>query len=105
MRRTSYAIVLVGLLAGCVPVHMNPARDQFGVSTARPEAGAAAPAAPELAALDHKARNVCTRGYDGAAPTVQPADNGTQLIDEKLRCDHYDRLTFDFLHMNWANLF
>ncbi|HEY3919837.1 MAG TPA: hypothetical protein VGL83_18750 [Stellaceae bacterium] len=85
---------------------MDPSRDQFGVSAARPDdAGTAAPAAPELAALDQKAHKVCTLGYDGAAPTIQPADNGQQLVDQKLRCQHYDRLTFDYVHMDWSNLF
>lgn len=109
MGRSLYRIVLLGLslgvLAACVPISLDPARDQFGVSTARPDAAAAGPAAPQLAELDRKARAICTTGYQGAAPTIQPAQNGQQLVDQKLRCGHYDRLNLDYVHMSWSNIF
>jgi hypothetical protein len=39
------------------------------------------------------------------APTVQPAQNAQQLVDQKLRCGHYDRLNLDYVHMSWSNIF
>jgi len=105
MGRSLYLIVLLGLLSGCVPIAIDPARDQFGVSTARPDAGATGPSDPQLAELDRKSQQICTTGYQGAAPTVQPAQNGSQLVDQKLRCSHYDRLNFDYVHMSWSNIF
>ena len=105
MGRSLYLIVLLGLLSGCVPIAIDPARDQFGVSTARPDAGAAGPADPQLAELDRKAQQICTTGYQGAAPTVQPAQSAQQLVDQKLRCAHYDRVNLDYVHMSWSNIF
>jgi hypothetical protein len=105
MGRSLYLIVLLGFLSGCVPIAIDPARDQFGVSTVRPDAGAAPPAGPQLAELDRKAQQICTTGYQGAAPTVQPALNSQQLVDQKLRCGHYDHLNLDYVHMSWANIF
>lgn len=105
MGRSLYLIVLLGLLSGCVPIGIDPARDQFGVSTARPDAGATGPTDPQLAELDRKSQQVCTTGYQGAAPTVQPAQNGAQLVDQKLRCAHYDRVNLDYVHMSWSNIF
>src|SRR5579863_1067907 len=109
MGRSLYLVVLLGIssmaLSACVPIAIDPARDQFGVSTARPDAGAAGPAGPELAELDRKAQAICTTGYHGAAPTVQPAQNAQQLVDQQLRCSHYDRLNLDYVHMDWSNVF
>jgi hypothetical protein len=110
MGRSLYLIVMLGLLPGalaaCVPIASDPARDQFGISTARPDAAAAAPADPLLAELDRKARQICTTGYQGAAPTVEPARQGQQLADQKLRCGHYDRLQpFNFDNVVWSNIF
>jgi hypothetical protein len=110
MGRSLYHIVLIGLSVGalgaCVPISLDPARDQFGVSTARPDAAAAAPADPQLAELDRKSQQICTTGYQGAAPTVQPAQNGQQLVDQKLRCGHYDRLQpLNFDNVVWSNIF
>ena len=104
MGRSLYLIVLLGILAGCVPIHSDPSRDKFGVSTARPDAGAAPSGDPQLAALDTKSKAVCTTGFRADAPTVQPAQASQQLVDRKLRCGHYDRIDFDFVHMDWANL-
>jgi hypothetical protein len=105
MGRSLYLIVLLGLLSGCVPIAIDPARDQFGVSTAQSEVDAAVPADPQLAELDRKAQQICTTGYQGAAPTLQPAMNGQQLADQKLRCSHYDHLNLDYVHMSWTNIF
>lgn len=105
MGRSLYLFVLIGLLSGCVPIAIDPARDQFGVSTARPDAGAEPPATPQLAELDRKGNGICTTGTERAAPTVQPAQNDQQLVDQKLRCGHYDRLNLDYLHMSWSNIF
>jgi hypothetical protein len=105
MGRSLYLIVLLGLLSGCVPIAIDPARDQFGVSTARPDAGAAGPADPQLAELDRKSQQICTTGYQAAAPTILPAQNAQQLVDQKLRCAHYDRVNLDYVHMSWSNIF
>jgi hypothetical protein len=111
MRHLLESIVLIGILSGtlaaCVPITIDPARDQFGVSTARPDAGGAPPAEPQLAELDRKARAICTTGYQGEAPTVQPADSAPaqQLVHQLLRCGHYDRLTFDYFDVDWSNVF
>ena len=133
MRHSLYCIVLLGILAGslsaCAPVLIDPARDQFGVSSARPDAGTAPAANPQLAELDRKARAICTTGYIADPPTIIPATSGSvpggmpvgeiiqqqkpvveiaqqqQLVAQMLRCGHYDRLTFDYLHVNWSNVF
>ena len=105
MGRSLYLIVLLGLLSGCVPISIDPARDQFGVSTARPDAGAAGPTDPQLAELDRKSQQICSTGYQDATPTIQPAQNGAQLVDQRLRCAHYDRVNLDYVHMSWSNIF
>jgi hypothetical protein len=105
MGRSLYLIVLLGLLSGCVPISIDPVRDQFGVSTSRPDGGATGPADPQLAELDRKAQQICTTDYQGAAPAVQPAANDQQIVDRQLRCGHYDRLNLDYLHMSWSNIF
>jgi hypothetical protein len=104
MSRSLYTLVLLGLLAGCVPINTDPSRDQFGVSAARPDAGQAPPADPQLAALATKVNAVCTTGDQAAAPTLLPAQDNQQLVDQKLRCGHYDRLKVDFVHMDWTNI-
>ncbi|HEV8015427.1 MAG TPA: hypothetical protein VGP48_07820 [Stellaceae bacterium] len=104
MGRSLYIVVLLGLLSGCVPINIDRTRDQFGVSTARPDAGGAPPTDPQLAAIKTKALAVCTTGYTPAAPTVQPATDNQQLVDEQLRCGHYDRLQFDFRGAGWSNV-
>ena len=105
MGRSLYLIVLLGLLSGCVPIAIDPGRDQFGVSTARPDAAAAGPTDPQLAELDRKSQAVCSTGYQAEAPTLQPAQNSQQIVDQKLRCSHYDRLNLDYVHMDWSNVF
>jgi hypothetical protein len=105
MGRSLYLIVLLCLLSGCVPIGLDAARDQFGVSRGGVVAAAAGPTGPQLAELDRKAQQICTTGHEGVAPTVQPAQDGQQLVDQKLRCGHYDRLNLDYVHMNWSNIF
>jgi hypothetical protein len=105
MGRWLYLIVLLGVLSGCVPSPIDPGRDPFGVSTVRQDAGAEGPAAPQLAELDRKGQAICTTGTQPAAPAVQPAQNGQQVVDQKLRCGHYDRLNLDYWHMDWSNIF
>jgi hypothetical protein len=97
--------LLVVVLNGCVPIVRDSTRDEFGVSTARPDAGANPPATAELAKLDWKAKQVCIRRYDQTHQDIEPAEAGQQLIDMKLRCGHYDRLDFDYAHVDWSNLF
>jgi hypothetical protein len=104
MGRSLYLIVLASFLSGCVPISIDSARDQFGVSTARPDAAAAGPSQAQLAELDRKAQQVCTTGYQGQAPTVQPAQDGQQIVDQQLRCSHYDHLNLDYVHMGWSNI-
>lgn len=103
MGRSLYMVVLLGLLAGCVPINSDPSRDPFGVSAARPDVGATPPADPQLAALATKANAVCITGAQTQPPTVLPAQDNQQLVDQQLRCGHYDRLKFDYLHINWSN--
>ena len=105
MGRSLYLFVLIGILSGCVPIAIDPARDQFGVATARPDAAAEGPAAAQLAELDRKGNGICTTGTERTAPTVQPAQNDQQLVDQKLRCGHYHRLNLDYIHMSWSNIF
>ena len=104
MARVFYLIGFVALLSGCVSIPDNPGRTEFGVSTARPDAGAAAPQDKEMARLDWKANQICTRGYAPTKTELETADAGQQLIDMKLRCGHYNMIDFDFIHMNWSNL-
>jgi len=110
MGRSLYLVVLLGILTGalaaCVPIALDPARDQFGTATARLGAAEAAPSDAQLAELDRKARAVCTTGYQGQPPTIQPAQNGQQLVDQRLRCGHYDRLQpLNFDTVVWSNIF
>jgi hypothetical protein len=104
MARIFYLIGFMALLSGCVAIPDAPSRTEFGVSTARADAGTTAPQAKETAQLDWKANQVCVRGYDKTTVDVETADSGQQLVDMKMRCGHYDRIDFDFFHMNWSNL-
>lgn len=104
MGRSLYIVVLLGILAGCVPINIDPSRDPFGVSAGRPDVGTAPVADPQLAALATKANAICTTGDQTQPPTVLPAQDNQQIVDQRLRCGHYDRLKFDFLHMDWSNV-
>lgn len=104
MSRLPYLFVLLGLLSGCVPMFIDPARDQFGVSTARPDAGAAPPSPEQLNALNTKGQEICTTGTQTQPPTVQPAQNDQQIVNQNLRCGHYDHLNFDYSNVDWGNV-
>ncbi len=97
--------LLVLAVSGCVPIAHDPVRDQFGVSTARPDGGTSPVTPDQQAKLDWKAQQICVRGYGQTAQETEPAEASQQLIDMKLRCGHYDRLDFDYVHMDWSNLF
>lgn len=97
--------LLVLLLNGCVPIVRDQAREEFGVSTARPGAGTSAAAPAEVATLDRKTQQICVRGHTQTQLDVEPAEVAQQLIDMKLRCGHYDRLDFDYSDVVWSNLF
>jgi hypothetical protein len=106
MGRSIYLIVLLGLLSGCVPMQLDSSRDQFGVSTGRPDAGAAPVAGPQAAALDAKANAICTLGYQTSGPAAPVAvEDNQQLITQTQRCAHYDHLRVDTTHIVWSNLF
>ena len=104
MNRVFYLIGFVALLSGCVSIPDAPERTEFGVSTARADAGSAAPQDQEIARLDWKANQICTRGYSATKTEVEPTGTGQQLVDMKLRCGHYNRIDFDFIHMDWSNI-
>ena len=104
MGRFLYLAVLMVLLAGCVPIATDPARDTFGLSTGRKDAGSAAPADAEAAKLAWKASQICIHGNDQIRQDLEPAEAGRQIIDIQLRCGHYDRWDFDYVHISWSNL-
>ncbi len=104
MGRFASIAVFALILAGCVPIAHEPNREEFGVSTARPENGTAPPAATETAKLDRKGNQLCVHAYTQTRLDTEPAESGQQIIDLKLRCDPYDRLDFDYVHMGWSNL-
>lgn len=104
MGRSLYLIVLLGFLSGCVPINIDPTRDAFGVSTARPDAGTAAPSDAQLNALNTKAHAVCTTGTRTQPPTVQPAQDNQQLVDQQLRCGHWNGFNGDFSNIDWTNI-
>ena len=82
----------------------DPARDQFGLSTARADAASAAPTDADAAKLGWKASQICIHGYIQTQQDVEPAEAGKQVVDMKLRCGHYDRWDFDYTHVSWSNL-
>lgn len=104
MGRFLYPAVLMILLGGCVGIQADPARDEFGLSTARADAGTAAPGDADAAKLAWKASQICVRGYAQTQQDVEPAEAAQQLIDMKLRCGHYDRMDFDYVHVSWSNI-
>jgi hypothetical protein len=104
MGRFLYLAVLTTLLAGCVPIAADPARDEFGLSTARTDAGSAAPTDADAAKLSWKAGQICIHGNLRTQQDLEPAEAGQQIIDMRLRCGHYDGWDFDYVHMSWSNL-
>lgn len=80
-------LALAALVAGCVPVDRDPARDVIGVSAATGEAADVAAAQPLLA---WKADQICTApGYDVQKKDVAPAEDKQQIVDWQLRCEPY----------------
>jgi len=104
MGRAVYLAVLMSVLAGCVPIAKDPARDEFGLSVVRPDAGTTPPAAPEQAKLVWKASQICVHGSTQTNETIEPAEADRQIIDRKIRCGHYDSWDFDYVRMSWGNL-
>jgi hypothetical protein len=104
MGRFLYLAVLMAFLAGCVPIAADPARDTFGLSTARPDGGNAAPSDAEAAKLSWKSGQICIHGYTQTQQDAEPAEAGQQIIDRQLRCGHYDSWDFDYVHISWSNL-
>ena len=104
MGRFLCLVVFALLLNGCVPIGRDLPREEFGVSTARPDGGTAALAAGETAKLDWKAGQICIHGYTQTRQDLEPAESNQQLIDMKLRCGHYDSLDFDYVHVDWSNV-
>jgi len=84
-------LALAALVAGCVPVDRDPARDVIGVSAATGKATDDA-AAPKL--LAWKADQICTvPGYDVQKKDVEPAEDGQQIADWQLRCRPYTAMS------------
>jgi hypothetical protein len=104
MGRFACIAVFAVLLTGCMPIAHEPDRAEFGVSTARPDNGTTPPAATETAKLERKADQICVRGYTRTQLDIEAAEAKQQIIDMKMRCEHYDRLDFDYVHMGWSNL-
>ena len=104
MGRSLYLIVFLGLFAGCVPMGIDPARDQFGVSTARPDAGATAPTDRTRRARSQVATSLY-QGLSGRGAHGSAGADGAQIVDQNLRCTHYDRVHLAYVHMSWSNIF
>lgn len=83
-------VVLAALVAGCVPVDHDPARDVIGVSAAADKAADAA--AQHL--LAWKASQVCTvPGYNVQKTDVEPAEDKQRILDSQLCCQPYTAMT------------
>jgi hypothetical protein len=104
MDRFLHLAVLTALLAGCVPIAADPVRDTFGLSTARQDAGSAVATDAEAAKLAWKANQICIHGSVQTQQDIEPAEAGQQIVDRQLRCGHYDRWDFDYVHISWSNL-
>ncbi|HYL50250.1 MAG TPA: hypothetical protein VET84_12860 [Stellaceae bacterium] len=84
-------LALAALVAGCVPVDRDPARDIIGVSAATGN-GTDDAAAQQLLAL--KASQICTvPGYDVQKKDIEPAEDKQQIVDCQLRCEPYTAMT------------
>lgn len=103
--RFLYLAVFAVFLAGCVPMGRVPSRDEFGVSTVGPAGSKGETVDGKLAArLDTKVRQICSRGYTKIGQDIEPAEANRRFVDMKLRCAHYDRLDFDYSHIDWTSL-
>ena len=89
--RTWLIVALAALVAGCVPVDREPARDVIGVSAAT---GKSADDAAAQKLLAWKASQICTvPGYDLQKKDIEPAENGARIADWQLRCQPYTAMT------------
>ena len=87
-------MVSVGVLAGCVPIGHDPAREEFGVSAVGPAAAAAvAPGSAASQMLTWKISQICTLGYAPGKEEVEGAEAGQQILDQRLRCRPYERVS------------
>jgi hypothetical protein len=87
-------VVSAGLLAGCVPIGHDPAREQFGVSAVGPAvADSSAPASAAAQMLAWKIGQICTLGYAPGQKEVEAAEAGQQIVDQLLRCRPYERVS------------
>jgi len=103
IRILSFAMFAL-LLTGCVPIARDEAREEFGVSTGRAEAGAASLGQADRAGLERKTGQICVRGYREIRTEVEPAESNRQIVDMKLACGHYDRIHFDPSRVDWSNV-
>ncbi|MGH6974772.1 MAG: hypothetical protein ACRED6_09100 [Stellaceae bacterium] len=84
-------VALAALVAGCVPIDRDPARDVIGVSAAT---GKAADDAAAQKLLAWKANQICTvTGYDVQKKDVEPAEDQEKILDWQLRCEPYTAMT------------
>ena len=89
--RTWLIVALAALVAGCVSVDRDPARDVIGVSAATGKAAGDAAAQKLLA---WKASQICTvPGYDAQKKDVEPAEDCERIADLQLRCQPYTAMT------------
>lgn len=90
--RTWLIVALAALVADCVLVDRDPARDVIGVSAAADKAADDAAAAQHLFAW--KASQVCTvPGYDVQKKDVEPAEDKQRILDWQLHCQPYTAMT------------
>lgn len=84
-------VTLAALVAGCVPVDRDPARDVIGVSAAT---GNAADDGAAQKLLAWKANQICTvPGYEVQKKDVEPAEDQEKVLDWQLRCEPYTAMT------------
>lgn len=84
-------VAVAALVAGCVPVDRDPARDVIGVSAAT---GNAADETAAQKLLAWKANQICTvPGYEVQKKDVEPAEDQEKIFDWQLRCEPYTAMT------------
>ena len=92
--KTWLVLAVAALVAGCVPVDRDPARDVIGVSAAVDNANDAAHATAAQKLLVWKANQICTvPGYDRQKQDVEPAEDNQKILDWELRCRPYTAMT------------
>jgi len=91
--KAGLVVAVAALVAGCVSVDRDPARDVIGVSAATGK-GTDDAAAQRLLAWE--ASQICTAsGYDVQKKDVEPAEDQQQIADWQLRCVPYTVMTLD----------